>query len=116
MSLQQLPVNNDPNQLISTTLSVDGASLLLNLKLHYNEVANYWVMSISDQNNNLLLDSLPLVTGNDPACNLLGEFDYLEIGSIYIINLGTTSLNYPDNNSLGNAFLLLWGDTGGDQA
>ena len=112
MSQQVLPVSNAPNQTFTATLQVDGAPLTLQIELHYNEIAAYWVMTISDQNGNLLVDSLPLVTGNDPACNLLRQFSFLEIGSIYVINqTGSTTPNYPDNTNLGTGFQIIWGDT-----
>lgn len=112
MSQQVLPVTNAPNQTFQASLTVDGAQLLLNLTLRYNEIAKYWVMTVEDQNGNLILDSIPLVTGNDPACNILKQFSYLEIGSCFVINQsGSNVPNLPDNNTLGSSFVCIWGDT-----
>lgn len=109
---QIVPLDNSPNQVFSVTLTVDGKPLLLNCILRYNEIAKYWVLTIFDKNNSLLLDSIPLVTGNNPACNILGQFTYLNIGALYVINQsGTTLRNYPDNTDLGADFVLIWGDT-----
>lgn len=112
MSQQLLPLSNQPNQFITAALSVDGQPLTLNLFLHYNEVANYWAMTVSDVNNNLLVDSIPFVTGDDPACNILRQFAYLEIGSCFILNqTGSANPDFPNNTDLGTGFVAIWGDT-----
>jgi hypothetical protein len=73
-------------------------------------MAQYWLMSVSDSQGNLLLSSVPMVTGSWPAANLLAQQGYLNIGSAYIINLGQVPDDYPNANELGSAFLLLWDD------
>lgn len=109
---QQIVLTNAPAQAFTSTLQVDGAPLTLNFVFRYNEVANYWVMRVSDQNDVLLLDSVPLVTGNSPACNILGQFAYLEIGSAYVLNVtGVRDSNFPNSFNLGTGFILVWGDT-----
>src|ERR1035438_5618433 len=112
MSQQVIPLTNAPNQTFSATLNVDGAPLTLQLTFNYNEVANYWSMTVLDKNGNLLLSGVPLVTGNDPACNILKQYSYLQIGSAFVINQsGTKLLNYPNNTDLGTDFALVWGDS-----
>jgi hypothetical protein len=110
MAFQIVPLTSVPNQRFTANLLVDGATLILQLTLRYNEVAGYWVMTISDQFGNLLLDSIPLVTGSFPGANLLKQYGYLLIGSCYIINVGGAT-DFPDSSSLGTSFLMLWGDT-----
>lgn len=111
--MQQLvPLTNAPNQTFAANLSVDGNPLTLNLVFRYNEIAKYWAMTVKDASLNLLVNSVPLVTGNDPACNILRQFGYLKIGSAFVINQsGTKKLNYPNNSDLGTDFVLVWGDT-----
>lgn len=105
-------MSNSPNQTLTTSLNVDGVVTDYQLTLRYNEVAGYWVMSVSDAAGNLILDSIPLVTGNAPAGNILGQFAYLGIGSAYIINAGGVKFpEYPNNIDLGSDFVLIWGDT-----
>lgn len=113
MSVQNVPVTCAPNQQYAVPLTVDGNSLTLILGVHYNEVSHYWVMTIWDQNYNLLLDSIPMITGNWPACNLLRQYPYLAIGSAYVINVSGTPGGIPDNTNLGTAYELWWGDTPG---
>lgn len=136
MSLQVIPLNNSPNQSYTVQLSVDGSSLTVNITVKFNEMAGYWILSISDVNNNLLVDSVPMVTGTYPAGNLLQQQAYLKIGSWYLVNVsnlivenslgygqqgyGTTpyggviqegGVDYPNNTNLGTDFQLWVGDT-----
>ena len=136
MSLQQVPITNSPNQTLAVQLTVDGLSITLNLTISFDEMAGYWVMSISDVNNNLLIDSIPMICGNYPAANLLEQQVYLAIGSAFIINTGNSvptngenygqggygqggyggqagqgGIDYPDSTNLGTTFQLWWGST-----
>ena len=67
-------------------------------------------MDIYNSVGKLLLSSIPMLTGSWPAANILCQFDYLDIGSAYIINLGQVPDDYPNAHELGNDFLLLWDD------
>lgn len=111
MSNQIIPLTSSPQQSFSVQLIIDGTALTLNLEINWSEMAGYWVMSIFDHTGVLLLDSIPLITGWYPAANLLSQFQYLEIGSAYILNEGNSSSDYPGRNDLGTAFNLLWSDT-----
>lgn len=73
-------------------------------------MSQYWVMQVSDSLGNVLISSVPLLTGSYPAANILAQFGYLNIGSAYIINLGQVSDDYPNSTELGNNFILLWDD------
>lgn len=133
-----IPLTNSPNQTLTAELNVDGAPLSLNLNIDYDEMAAYWVMSISDVSGNLLIASIPLVTGGYPAANLLQQQRYLGIGSCFIVNvsnlmlesgsevgygegqygagpygggLGFAGVDYPDKTNLGTDFQLWWDDT-----
>ena len=109
---QIVPLTNSPNQNLVVPLSVDGLIQDMFLTLRFNETANYWVMTIKNSQNQLILDSVPFVTGNAPAGNILAQFAYLGIGSAYIINAGAVPTpDYPNAKDLGNDFVLLWGDT-----
>jgi hypothetical protein len=111
MADQVIPVTSDANQSFPVTLSVDGGNITLQLAFRYNEVAGYWVMTIWDAQGNLLLDSIPLVTGGYPAANLLCQNAYLAIGSAYVINVGNDPGDHPNASNLGSSYILIWGDT-----
>lgn len=113
MANQIIPLSSNPNQKLNLNLSVDGAALTLRLTMRFNEMANYWVATIFDGVGNLLLDSIPFMTGSFPSGNVLRPFGYLKIGSAYLLNNQTTAplSDYPNASNLGSQFVLLWGDT-----
>jgi hypothetical protein len=120
MSLQLITLTTSPNQQLTASLTVDGNPLTLNLAINYDEMAGYWVMAISDSNQNLLMASVPMLCGSYPAANLLKQQRYLAIGSAYIVNVSNLAptnvdaaggLDYPDSTNLGTDFQLWWGDT-----
>jgi hypothetical protein len=108
---QIVPLDNSPQQALTVALNVDGQVLRLQLDIYFSEMAQYWVMDISDASGNLILSSLPLITGDWPAANILAQYAYLAIGSCYIINAGQVAADYPDATQLGTDFYLLWSDT-----
>lgn len=113
---QIIPVDSSPNQEFQTTLNVDGSNITLRFKFRYNDIAEYWVMTIIDASTDeIVLDSIPLVTFNDPddatlAENILSQYSYLGIGSAYFPNIGNVSDN-PSGADLGINFRLVWDDT-----
>jgi len=107
---QIIPLTNAPNQNIGVSLAVNNTVLRLQLNIYFSEMANYWIMDISDSQGNLLIADIPLLTGEWPAANMLAQYGYMNIGSAYIINLGQTSDDYPNSTELGNYFSLLWDD------
>ena len=117
MSVQIIPLDNSPNQSWEVSVNVDGQPTPLGVILRFNEIAQYWVMTITDQNGNLLLDSVPFVTGVAPdgsnlnaIQNLLNQFSYLDIGSAAVLNASGIAADRPNAFDLGTDFLLLWGD------
>lgn len=110
MADQIIQLSSNPNQTTAITLSVDDKDLTLQLAVRFNELAGYWVMTISDQFGVVMVDSVPLLTGGFPAANILAQYGYLGIGSAYIINNGTSSMDTPDKTNLGTDFSLLWSD------
>jgi hypothetical protein len=111
MAYKIVPLTTDPNQKLSITLPVNGINLTLNLTINYNSAANYWVMTIADKTGTVILDSVPLLTGKYPAADILGQYQYLGIGSAFVVNASNTSLDIPNDTSLGTDFLLVWGDS-----
>jgi hypothetical protein len=101
---QLIPLDNAPNQTWQVSVSVNGAVQTFFVILRYNEIAGYWAMTIEDSNQNLLVDSLPLLTG----LNLLRQFQSLQIGSVFILNVSGVAQDSPDNTDLGSDFQMIW--------
>jgi hypothetical protein len=106
MSLQLIPVSSSPNQTLQVAVDINGGVSQFFVYLTFNEIAGYWVMGISDSNQNPLLTDVPLVTG----LNLLRQYQYLNIGSVYVFNVTGVPVDSPNTNDLGTDFQLYWGD------
>jgi hypothetical protein len=109
MSSQLIPLIAAPNQTFSAQLTVNGYPLTLNFNLSFSNMAGYWQLAVSDVNGNLLIASVPLVTGLYPAANMLAQYQYMNIGSAYLLNTGNAPTDYPGPDDL-SQFSLLWGD------
>ena len=109
MSSQIIPLNVAQNQTFTVQLTVNGSPLTLLLTLAYYSMAGYWSLSVANVNGELLVASVPLITGWYPAANILAQYQYLNIGSAYLLNTGNAPVDYPGQNNL-NQFSLLWGD------
>lgn len=109
MSSQIVPLTSLNNQTFAVQLTVNGQALTLNLTLTYSPMAGYWQLAVADVNGARLISSIPLVTGLYPAANMLAQYQYLNIGSAYLLNTGNAPVDYPGQTNLGQ-FSLLWGD------
>jgi Domain of unknown function (DUF6983) len=108
---QLLSLTNSPNQSLLLDLTVDGAPLTLYATIYYSEMAGYWLIDLYSEPDVPLLLSTPLITGVWPAANMLGQFGYLTIGSLFVLNVTGAQDDYPDDTELGNRFAVLWSDT-----
>lgn len=114
MSYYRIPVTSKPNQTMQCTLTIDGKNITLKLGFRYNEIAQYWTMTVTEPNSNkILLDSIPLITGKPRAENILAQHAYLGIGSAYVVKTGNVPYDIPLAEDLGANFDLVWGDTNG---
>ncbi|WP_062306562.1 phage baseplate plug family protein [Alicyclobacillus sendaiensis] len=108
-----VPITSGTNQTVTCTLPVNGGNVTLTFSFTWNDVGDYWFMSITDNNGNLLLDAIPVITGQYPAADILRQYQYLNIGSAYLV---PASAGLPDNPSfddLGSDYLLVWTDNEG---
>jgi len=111
-NLQLIPLDPSPNQTFSVVLTVDGRNINLQIKLRWNILARYWVMTIIDPGiGNYLVDGIVITTGVLPTINILQPYSYLGIGSCYIINVSGVDGDYPDEFNLGTDYIMLWGNT-----
>ena len=110
MADQIIPLSSAPNQTLTVALNVNGNNLGLKLNVAYNPMGAFWVLNIFTTQGVPIIQSVPLITGTWPGANVLAPFQYLLIGSAYVINITGVSQDYPDNTNLGGSFALLWGD------
>lgn len=110
MPSQIVPLTTLPNQTLSVTLAINGGTLTLLLTQSFNRVGGFWVLNISTAQNVPLVNSLPLITGDWPAGNILGPYEYLGIGEAFVINSNGAASDFPNDSNLGSGFVLLWTD------
>lgn len=115
-----IPITAGTNQTFTCTLPVDSGNVTLTFSFTWNTPGGYWFMSVTDNTNTLLLDAVPVLTGQYPAANLLRQYQYLGIGSAYLVPVSSTLPDNPDFNTLGTSttstaptFLLIWMDSVG---
>jgi hypothetical protein len=111
MADQIIPLDTSPQQSFTIAVNVDGLVLRLGLDITFSEMAQYWLMDVKNSQGVVILASVPMITGDWPAANLLQQYGYLGIGSAYILNASQVAADYPDNTNLGTDFVLLWSDT-----
>lgn len=107
---QVIPLTNDQAQQATVQLTVDDAARTLTLNINYLAMAGYWVMAVVDAAGTLLLSGVPLLTGSYPAANLLAQYQYMQIGSAYLLNTGSGLIDSPGQTTL-DQFTLVWGDS-----
>ena len=81
------------------------ASVSYNCRLQWNTVALCWVLDIYDQNDNLLVGGIPLITGAD----LLAQYSYLDFGGQLIAQTdGTPDVvpSFTDLGASGNVYFV----------
>ncbi|MGM9571232.1 MAG: phage baseplate plug protein [bacterium] len=111
MSLSIIPLQPIPNYCFKSKVPVDGMNKNLTFKLTYNLIAEYWLLELKDEQNNVLLSAIPLIPGEGKALNILEQYSYLQIGAAYIVPVESINEEYPSINTLGSKWALVWGDT-----
>ncbi len=108
----EIPLTSDPNQSFRCTIPVNDNNMTFVFDIRYNSIAEYWVMTITDDlTGEILIDSLPLIAGEYPTINILSGYEHLRIGSAYIVKSNPDNLSVcPNDLNLGTDFILVWGD------
>lgn len=105
----KIPINTAPGASYGFRISLKGNTINLDVRiiLHYLDMYDFWTMDVyNDLTKEPLVLNVPLVMG----LNLLGQYEYLDVGEAYILNDKNSDLMHPDNVTLGNDFILVWGD------
>lgn len=106
MSYNVIPLTNTPDSTQDFKITIGSENKHIKLVLRYLDRFNVWVADIIDYPSDIpLINCHPFLTGE----NILEQYKYLGIGEAYIVNQYPTDLQQPDNTTLGNTFLLVWG-------
>ncbi|MDY6148961.1 MAG: hypothetical protein SPI35_08105 [Porphyromonas sp.] len=109
MSYYEIPLTPAPFAQKTFKLTLNGArNINILLKLRYYDLYELWVADVCDNTTGEeLITGMPLV----PGVNLLGQYEYLNIGSAWIVAVEPTKQQHPDNETLGSQWVLAWGDS-----
>ena len=116
LSYTDLPRTNDPRQLFTVDVTIDGAALHARVELRYLSAPDRWVISIWDNASSMLLiNQVPLVCSYSELNDLLMPFRHLRdgagLGSLFVLrNTDEPSTMDPAKANL-TEFVILWGDT-----
>ncbi len=108
MSYYEIPLTTAAFSQTTFKLTLGGdRNINILLRLRYYDLYSLWVADIVDNSTGTdLITALPLV----PGVNLLEQYGYLDIGSAYIVAVEPSTLQQPDNETLGSTWVLLWGE------
>ncbi len=112
----ELPLTNDPRQVFTVDVTIDGAALHARVELRYLSAPDLWVISVWDNAASVLLvNQVPLICSYGELNDVLLPFRYVRdgagIGSLFVLrNTDEPSTVNPAKGNL-TEFLLLFGDT-----
>jgi hypothetical protein len=105
MAAQLINVTNKAGQSFDQDVLVNGQTFNFHFNINYNIISHYFTMQVMDRSTGIiLLDSIPLII----CPNILSQFDYLQIGKCYLVNISNAAMDSPDITNLGIDFLLYW--------
>jgi hypothetical protein len=102
---QRVPMEAIPNHKFSAVLTLGQENRKVTIHLTYNELAQYWVVDLSTDDSDLI-SGMPMV----PAQDILEQFKYLGLGSMYLIPTSETAEEWPSQGTLETGWAVLWGD------
>ena len=116
LSYTDLPLTNDPRQVFTVDVTIDGTALHARAELRYLSAPDQWVISIRDhETGEEMVRMVPLICSYGKVNDLLVPFRFLRdgkgIGSLFVLkNTDVPDTEDPAEKTMGQ-FLILWGDT-----
>ena len=116
LSYIELPLTNDPRQVFTVEVVIDGIALHARVEIRYLSAPDQWVISIWDNATSVLLvNQVPLICSYGELNDLLLPFLYIRdgvgAGSLFVLrNTDEPSTVNPTKWNL-TEFQVLWGDT-----
>ena len=113
-----LPLTNDPRQVMTMDLTIDGEGFHARIEARWLPAPAVWVISIwDDSTGELLINQIPLICSYGFVNDLTKPFRHIRdgkgIGSLFVIRaVDEPSTTDPGENNL-TEFKILFGDTYG---
>ena len=115
LSYIELPRANDPRQVFTVDVTIDGFPIHSRVELRYLSAPDRWVISIWDNaSSDLLVNQIPLICSYGELSDLLLTYRHIRdgagIGSLFVLrNQDDSAAGDPAKGNL-TEFVLLWGD------
>lgn len=116
MNYYILPVTEDPRQVFTLDLTIDGISFHARVEIRHLPAPDCWVVSVWDNSSGeLLINQIPLICSYGQVNDLLRPFRYIRegqgMGSLFVIR--DTDEPRTTDPAKGNLteFRVLFGDT-----
>lgn len=112
MSYYQIPLTCASDRTINFNVTLPGddgkkRNVNIELRLRYLDRYDVWLADVTELATGAIISlGVPLVPGED----ILRQTGYKGVGEAYIMQALPTSLQHPDNKTLGSTFVLIWGD------
>ena len=116
LSYIELPLTENPRQVFTVDLTIDGIAFHARVEIRYLSASERWVISIWDNaSSQLLVNQIPLVCSYGMLNDLLVPFRHLRngagLGSLFVLrNTDCSSSEDPAEGNL-MGLVILWGDT-----
>lgn len=108
-SVINVPINNLPNQFFTMAFPNATQNQTLGFNIIWNRIAQYWQMNIANIDLNApLITALPLLSTNTQAQDLLSAYQYLNIGSAFVVPTASATTENPGLNDWETNFVLYW--------
>ena len=113
-----LPISNDPRQVFTLDLRIDGTAFHARVEIRYLTDPDVWVISVWDNSSGeLLVNQIPLICSYGQVNDLFRPFRHLRqgqgMGSLFVLrNTDEPRTLDPAKGNL-TEFQVLWGDTYG---
>ena len=108
MAIISIPIDSSPNQSFQVSLPFETTNRPIQFEVSFNDLSSYWVLNLFDPTEGVyLLTAVPLVPGLD----ILGQYQYLNLGHLFLLNTGDEFFReWPIRETLGAFWTLVWSD------
>lgn len=112
MNYFSIPLTTSPDQSFRTKANIRGKNITCGFRVRYNTEGNYWTISMyTDNYDQNLIDDIVVYAGYTYYNDLLKQYRYKQLGSLYVLPKKMNTSDYPDMNNINSDYYLIWGDS-----
>lgn len=109
--MYNIPITSYPNQKFVCSIPVNGGNIQFIFSLSYNEIAKYWMITISNyRTNEVYCSNIPILFSYGKFLDILHQLRYKNIGKCMIMPIEEENMSMPNDTNLGTIYKMIWGD------